>query len=257
MSLVDLLRLPDAVDADELDAADASEAHRRIIQSKPFPKRVYLDSFAEFLTVIAGKPDGVYVELGSGGGFLKEIAPGVTTSDVVELPGVDLCFSASDMPFDDASLQGIFMLNCFHHLPRPAEALLEFQRALAPGGRVLMTEPANTAWARFVYTHFHHELFDPNAEWELEGTGRLSSANDALPWIVFVRDLRRMQATAPALEVMRVEYHTPLRYLLSGGLSFRQLAPSWSYGAVSFAERLASPLNRHIGMFMTVELRRA
>ena len=225
-----------------------------VIQSKPFLRRLYLDWYADFQRVVAEKPGGAFVELGSGGGFLREVVPNVVTSDVVDLPGVDLCFSAMDMPFEDSSLDGIFMLNCFHHLAHPAEALEEFERALAPGGRVVMTEPANTAWARYVYTHFHHEAFDPNAAWELDGAGRLTTANDALAWIVFVRDLPVVQAIVPGLEVARVRTHTPLRYLVSGGLSLRQLVPSWSYVAIAFAERAASPLNRYIGMFMTVEL---
>ena len=48
--------------------------------------------------------------------------------------------------------------------------------------------------------------------------------------------------------------HTPLLYLLSGGVSLRQLLPSFTYGAVRLLEALLKPLNPYGGMFMTVEI---
>jgi SAM-dependent methyltransferase len=256
MSLLDRLRLPGVVEDAGLDAASVSQAHAEVIRSKPFLRRWYAESYQVFAEAASRGGPGIYVELGSGGGFLKDVLPDVVTSDVVPIPGVDECFRAEAMPFSDGSIAGLFLLDCFHHVPRPGAALREFARVLRPGGVVVMIEPANTAWSRFVYGRFHHEDFEPQAGWDLRREGRLSSANGAAPWIVFVRDRDRFAREFPQLKVSRIRTHTPLRYLASGGLSFRQLAPSWSYGVFRALEWLLTPLNGLLGMFMTVELTR-
>ena len=44
-------------------------------------------------------PDKSILELGSGGGFLKEMYPAIITSDVLQLPSVDKVFSATANAF--------------------------------------------------------------------------------------------------------------------------------------------------------------
>jgi len=119
-----------------------------------------------------------------------------------------------------------------------------------------MVEPANTVWGRWVHQHTHHEPFEPERGWAFESSGPLSGANGALPWIVFERDRAQFDAEFPLLRVERVEYHTPVRYLLSGGVSMRQLVPDWSFGVLTWCERMLAPLNRWLGMFMTVHVRK-
>ena len=48
----------------------------------------------------------------------------------------------------------------------------------------------------------------------------------------------------------------PLRYLLSGGVSLRSLAPSWSLPLVRGAEAMVRPLNRQMAMFAHIVVRR-
>jgi SAM-dependent methyltransferase len=256
VSLLDRLRLSDGRAPMDLDATATTHAHAEIIVSKPFLRQLYEESYRVFARAADRAGPGVFVELGSGGGFLKNIIPEVTTSDIVPLPGVDACFRAEAMPFADGSIAGLFLLDCFHHIPQPEAALSEFVRVLRPGGIVVMVEPANTPWSRFVYTRFHHEDFDPAADWGIMASGRLSAANGALPWIVFIRDRQRFESRFPGLRVKRITLHTPFRRLASGGLSFRQLAPSWSFGLLTGIEWMLSPLSGMLGMFMTVELER-
>ena len=71
-----------------------------------------------------------------------------------------------------------------------------------------------------------------------------------------MRDRQIFERRFPLLRVVRLRNHTPLRYLLSGGLSFRTLAPAFAYQPVRVLEGLASGLNDWIGMFQTVELER-
>src|SRR5690349_1641986 len=82
--------LPEARGID-LDSAEALNVHRRIIQNKAFLKRVYLDHydvFRETARDLKGRP-GKLVELGSGGGFLKDVLPDVVTSEVCAGEGID------------------------------------------------------------------------------------------------------------------------------------------------------------------------
>ncbi len=57
---------------------------------------------------------GEVLELGSGGGFLRDVFPNVTTSDVMQIPGVDLQVDARRLPFADGSLRAIVGTNVVH-----------------------------------------------------------------------------------------------------------------------------------------------
>lgn len=256
MPVLDWLRLPEARNIVNLDDPSTTLLHRKIIRDKQFLTNLYLDFYAEFANRVPTTKTFVCVELGSGGGFLKEVIPELLTSDIIPLPGVDLCFSGEAMPFDNNSVDAIFMLDVFHHIKDPSALLREFQRALKPGGRVIMIEPANTIWARFVFKNFHHEGFDASGDWRLSGTGPLSDANIALPWIVFCRDRVRFQREHPGLKLLAYNCHTPIRYILSGGVSMRQLVPDWTFQLFSTLEWMLSPINRWIGMFVTIELQK-
>jgi SAM-dependent methyltransferase len=229
--------------------------HRDIILSKPFLKRLYQEWYAVFKNAAAQLPPGKLVELGSGGGFLKEMIPEVITSDVLELPGiVDKIFYAENMPFETSSVSGIFMTDVFHHIPDSAAFLKEAVRVLVPGGKIIMTEPANSAWGRFIYKNFHHEPFNPGGNWTIPSAGPMSGANGALPWIVFVRDRKKFEKDYPQLKINSIKYHTPLRYLLSGGVSKKQLVPGFSFSLLKGLENLALLLTKHFSMFMTIEI---
>jgi hypothetical protein len=120
-----------------------------------------------------------------------------------------------------------------------------------------MIEPWVTPWSRFVYTRLHHEPFLPAAAaWEFPETGPLSSANGALPWIVFARDRRQFEREFPGLGLERVELLMPFRYLVSGGVSLRNLAPAWSYRLWAGLERALAPVLHRWAMFAFVVLRR-
>ncbi len=247
------LRARVAHDAGDLDDPRTTERHARLIREKPFLRRFYDETYRFFLAARTGVPAGTELELGSGGGFFKDYLPQVVTSDVMPVQGLDRTIDARALPYADGTLAAIYLFDAFHHIPDVARFLAEAQRALAPGGRIAMQEPANTLWSRFIYRHFHHEPFEPAApEWSLPAGGPLSMANGALPWIVFVRDRRRFERDFPALEVVRVRETFPIAYLLSGGLTLPQLVPGRAWEAVRAIEDLAEPLHPWCGMFMRV-----
>jgi SAM-dependent methyltransferase len=156
------------------------------------------------------------------------------------------------MPFGNETISGIFMVDVFHHIPDSKQFLQEAQRVLKPGGKIVMIEPANSTWGRFIYQNFHHEPFDPKAGWSIPASGPMSGANGALPWIVFERDYTAFARAFPKLALTSILYHTPLRYLLSGGVSMKTLVPAWSFDFFSVIEKSLNPFLQQFSMFQTI-----
>ena len=175
--------------------------------------------------------EGPVLELGSGAGFLSEFIPSLITSEIFATPGASMVFDAHAMPLCDGSLRAIVMTNVLHHLARPRSFFAEAARCVKPGGAMVMIEPWVTTWGRWVYTHLHHEPFDPEArQWEFPQSGPLSGANGALPWILFMRDRSQFEQEFPMWKVQSIQPIMPFRYLISGGVSLRSLVPGWSFG---------------------------
>ena len=144
-----------------------------------------------------------------------------------------------------------------HHLPEPRRFFAEAIRCVRPGGVVSMIEPWVSNWSHFIYTRLHHEAFNPDSHlWEFPSSGPLSGANGALPWILFVRDCAKFEKEFPEWQIELIQPMIPFRYLLSGGVSLRTLAPPWSFGLWTQIERALSPWNNHLAMFAQITLRR-
>lgn len=253
--LLEWLKLEEIRSVGSLDDCALNAAHARIIKEKPFLRKLYRDFYGQFKNSISTRNDErCLVELGSGCGFIKEVVPGVITSDIMGISNVDKHFSALKMPFQDKTVDAFFMIDVFHHINDAVAFFRETNRCLKDGGRVIMIEPANTHWSRFIYKNFHHENFNLKGEWSFGDSKPLLSSNAALPWIVFCRDRQKFEREFPCLKISALNIHTPVSYLVSGGLSVRQLLPSFTYDAVKFVEKILKPLNRYLGMFMTVEI---
>lgn len=238
----------------DLDDPNASLAHRDIILKKPFLKRLYTDWYLIFIIKSKEIKNGKYLEIGSGGGFLKDVFPEVITSDILILPNVDLIFTAEEIPFKENELASIVMLNVFHHIPKPHLFLKEAQRTLIKGGKIIMTEPANSSLARFIYKRFHHEPFDEKGQREIKAGNPLSNSNQALPYIYFERDLDLFKKDFPSLKINSINYHSPFSYIISGGVSRSAMLPFFMYNFVKGIEWLFSPFFKQIGLFCTIEI---
>jgi SAM-dependent methyltransferase len=239
----------------DVDTPESSALHAEAIRSKSFLRKIYLENYQYFKSCIEETPAGTVLEVGSGGGFLKDVIPAVITSDVMKVSNVELYLSAMQLPFADESLRAILMMDVFHHMQDVSKFLNEAQRCLKAGGKVVLIEPANTLWGRTIYKNFHHEPFIPDQqEWQLPVGGPMSQANGALPWIVFMRDIHRFERDYPQLRVEQIEFTCPIRYLASGGVSLPQLVPSFSYPAFKTLEWLMTPFMAFLGMFMRIEI---
>jgi SAM-dependent methyltransferase len=237
-----------------LDDPRTTIEHKEIILRKPFLKKLYTEWYHEFVKRTRDIKSGKHLEIGSGGGFYKEIFPQVITSDILPLPGVDQVFSAEHLPFGNNELASIVMLNVFHHIPKPYLFLKEAERTLVKGGKIVMIEPANSALGRYIYKNFHHEPFDEKGPREIEPGNPLSNSNQALPFIYFERDKELFKKEFPSLRINSIKYHSPFMYVISGGVSRSAMLPYFMYKAVKALEWLLSPVSRSLGLFCTVEL---
>ena len=179
------------------------------------------------------------------------------TSEVCFFPSVHIIFDGQAMPFRNASLRGVAMVNVLHHVPDVRRLFEEASRCLKPGGRVVAIEPWVSSWSRLVYTRLHHEPFDAcSEEWAFPKGGRLSAANGALPWIVFERDRQRWEAEFPDLQVKLIRRIMPFRYLVSGGIATRNLMPSFFFPFWRGVERLLDPFMSRVAMFALIVIER-
>ncbi len=254
MSLIDLLKLPEAKNIDDLDSPSSAIIHKQIIEKKLFLKRTYIDFYKEFKKACIGIPHGLLVEIGSGAGFIKEVIPDVITTDLFSSPNVDVVLTDDKLPFKEKTVSAFLLQNVLHHIKSPADFFVEADRCLINRGKIVMIEPHNSLWGAFFWKNFHHESFDLYASWEIKQEGRLTGANQALPWIIFFRDRKKFENMFPSLKIKKLTAHTPLRYLISGGLSIRQLLPSFTYALVKGIEILLSPFSKYLGMFITIEI---
>jgi hypothetical protein len=187
---------------------------------------------------------------------MQSVISPLITSDILPIPGIDLVADGTRLPVASQSLRAILMINVFHHMGDTRRFLTEASRCIVPFGRICMIEPWVTRWSTRVYA-FHSEPFDPGAAtWELPLGGPLTGGNGALPWIVFRRDRHVFEAEFPEWSLMEIRPVLPFRYLLSGGVSLRQLAPSWAFRSLARLESLLRPLWPHLAMFAVIVLRK-
>ena len=121
----------------DLDASGRAGAHRKLIETKPFLRRVYAE-WGEWLSHLDPRRGpapssswGSEPADCSRTAFAAASAPTLVYSD-----SLDLVLDGQRLPFAGGVLRGIAMTNVFHHLPEPRRFLAEAARAASgPGGR--------------------------------------------------------------------------------------------------------------------------
>jgi len=216
---------------------EAGPVQREIMRTKPSLHRVYEQVYAKMLDAADTYAPGSRscIELGSGGGFLAEVAPNVITSDIRPIDGLHLIFDAQNAPLRDESVDVVFAMHVIHHIPRIRRFFAELERVLHPGGLLVAVEPYWSPFAKLMYKHMHPEPFDERADtWEFESTGAMSS-NQAMSYLILDRDRATFAREFPAFDVIELGAFGGPSYLLTGGiwkrklLSDRLLARLWDY----------------------------
>jgi SAM-dependent methyltransferase len=250
-----LLAHPDTRDL-SLDDPRTTQRRRRIIQNNRFLRRIY-DEWYRLISACIPEGPGSVLELGSGAGFLAQYIPDLIASELFICSDIQLVLDARCLPFLSGSLKAIAMVDVFHHIPDSRAFLADAQRCLRPGGSIVMIEPWLSTWSQPIYTLLHHEPFVPDTkDWTFPTTGPLSGANGALPWIIFQRDRNNFESEFRELEIQSIQPFMPFRYLVSGGVSMRQLMPEATFNLWRKLEYRLCTWPHHWSMFALIHLTR-
>lgn len=227
-------------------------AQKQGLLSKQLTKHTYDIWYSKIISdfsTVGGT--GQLLELGSGGSYLKDVLPEIITSDIYEGIG-DLTVDARSLPFKDETLKGIAMTHSFHHVPDVELFLREADRTLIDGGVISLIEVAKTPLAKMIFTHFHPEPFNETSkDWNFKQENSMNDSNQALSWIVFLRDIEIFKKKFPHLIVERVEFLPWLAYLLAGGVTKPSFIPPYfnplvlTLDKIRFLDRLCA-LHWHI-----------
>ena len=222
--------------------------------------RALYAAWARLIEAHMAPVDGPSVELGTGSGVLAELLPSLQATDVVATPWAREVVDAQCLPYEDSSIANLVMVDVLHHMPMPLRFLAEAQRALRPGGRVVMVEPFCSALSTPLYRTFHHERtdmsVDPFVEEPQSGDEPFDS-NQALPTLIFWRGLHRYRDRFPKLPVVRRERFDWLVYPLSGGFTGRRLVPPRLYRLLRRLEHAGSALDTLAAFRCLVALEKA
>lgn len=240
----------------ELDDPRTTLLRKKIIRQKPFLRKIYEEWYSIIYQSLPAI-NGPILELGSGAGFLKEYIPDLISSDIIAISGNDIVCDALNLPFSQNSLRAIVLLNVLHHIMKPDIFFLETQKCLKKNGVMILIEPWVSAWSKVIYNKLHHEPFAPDSpSWTLPESGPLSGGNDALPWIIFQRD-RDIFEKKTGWYAATIQPIMPFRYLLSGGISMRNIMPSWLFRPITYIENnIPDPLMDNMAMFAIIVLKR-
>ncbi|HEY0030656.1 MAG TPA: class I SAM-dependent methyltransferase [Bacteroidia bacterium] len=244
------------------DSEEMLQIHSKVLYEKPMMRGV----FAEFYdTCIAldkkyfGKSNASRIEIGAGVSFFKKQYPEIISTDIKKADNLDMVVDAQNMPFENNSIRAIYGINCFHHFPNPDLFFNELVRVLEKGGGCVLIDPYYGSVAKRFYKNiFDTETFDmTQKEWNNLSLGFMNGANQALSYIVFRRDKKKFEAKYPDLEiVVQKPLNNYMRYILCGGLNFRQILPSFFSPVIKFFEFLFIPFNTLFALHHIIVIRK-
>ncbi|MDP7045279.1 MAG: class I SAM-dependent methyltransferase [Alphaproteobacteria bacterium] len=237
------------------DDLEVTLVNQEILNNKPVFRKLIAEYYREMAAAL--QEGGPTLEIGSGGGFFHEHHPHAISSDMLQIPGIDVVCDATQLPFRESSLKNIVMRGVLHHIYDPILFFEECERVLAEGGRVIINDPYISPFSHFIYKYIHFEFCDPEADWKFDRGQPLMDCNLALATIIFKKRLADFKQRLPRLKIVRTNYHTFFIYLLTGGYSYPALIPSWMFEPVMAVERLLKPLRMLLSstLFIVLEKR--
>lgn len=220
--------------------------HRKIWNKKKILRDIYHHWYAQIIENMVDV--GPTLEIGGGGGNLKEFLPELISSDYTFCPWLDVNLDAHNLPFGSNTLGNIVAIDVLHHLALPIVFIEEAWRALKPGGRLLLLEPCVTPGSFLPYKYFHEEDVDFtydvfSEEFDVDGDQKNPfDGNMAICGQMFVRGSKRFKKRYPQFPIIKKQYSDYFIYPLSGGFARKSLIPCWSLPVLRFMEKMIQPL---------------
>jgi SAM-dependent methyltransferase len=187
------------------------------------------------------------------------------TSDLLDMDHIDHHFDCHEIHnyemIDDKSLDIIVMTNVLHHLAEPLKFLTNAASKLRQGGWIIMTEPYFSTLSRFIFTYLHHEPsdFSINNPRLQRVRGPLSSANMAVPYMIFFmrKDWREALNDYYDFNERSISFFSSLSYMATGGISRKLPIPNLLYKRFLYIDLyLARKFPWFFCSFFTVKLRK-
>jgi SAM-dependent methyltransferase len=221
-------------------------ANRKGWERKPALREVYSGFYREISAQLRSDIQGKIVELGSGLGNAKSFIPECITTDIFPNPWIDQVEDAYRLSFGNQSVSNLILFDVWHHLQYPGTALNEFRRVLAPGGRVIIFEPAMGLVGRVVLGLFHHEPLGLGKPIEWIAPAEVSP--ETFPYYAAQGNASRIFGRAEYKEqlagwsIVEQRYFSGIAYVATGGFSGPQLLPTPCFKALGAIDSVLSRL---------------
>jgi len=250
------------LDCTEKDKERTRKNREKLLQNRNlllWYKKLYQRQFASVSNLDKKK----VLEIGSGTSPLKVFYSNIMTSDVLKLDYLDYIFDCHDIDkFDlipDGSLDVITMTNVLHHLKAPVTFLINASQKVKPGGKVILAEPYFSAISTLIYKHVHPEpvRFDINNPVLEEVRGPLTSANIALPYLIYFSDRKWNDQLVLYYDfsIKSARHYTSLAYMFTGGISKSFPVPALIYRLILAADTFwADYLPKIFSSFFILEM---
>jgi len=249
---------PSTYDQIDFDSPEAAQKAYEVMRNKKCLRDIYTEQYHMMYKLckkyLSPNSPGKILEIGSGGGFIKDIYPNVVASDIRRIGNSDVIIDAEQLPFKSDSLDAIFGVHVIHHIPNISNFFKEADRVLKSGGVVVCIELYWGPLATFIYKHMHPEPFDKKAStWELlerEGAGKkpMGYSNQALSYLILKRDKQEFKKMFPQLKLIYQKPFGFLRYLFTGGVWLEQKLPDFCFPVLKLLETVISPLMPIFGL---------
>jgi SAM-dependent methyltransferase len=237
--------MPSKYRVTDFDSREATEDAAQVLRNKKCLRDIYTEQY-HLMMRLRGRflvDGGRVLEIGSGGGFVRDLYPEVITSEVERFAHVDLVFNAEILPLSAQSLDAILAVNVLHHLPDVTNFLNEADRTLKVGGGIICIEPYWSPFARLIYKKAHPEPFDEHAvSWRLKDSRRMSSSNQALSYLLLKRDKAEFTTLYPQFSLVYARRFGFVRYMLTGGITLSQMVPDVLFPLLKGLEWALTPL---------------
>ncbi len=223
-----------------------AKEHFNTWNSKPILKYIYKKWYKRILSNLNNKTNGPILEIGSGCGNIKEFIPNAISSDIQQMPWLEVIYNAEYIPFQDESISTIVMIDVLHHLNNPKLFLKEAYRILNKNGLLIILEPYPTLISNIFYKYFHHEPMNKSQS-IISENANFNSPNQAAFYILFNKEFDLFKKKYSDLySINKIELFSFILYPLSGGYKKFNLVPKFLISFFNKIEYLILPFRKFL-----------
>jgi len=138
----------------------------------------------------------------------------------------------------------LILFDVWHHLQYPGEALREFSRVLAPGGKVLIFEPAMGVLGKSILGRFHHEPL--GLEHEIQWDAPVGFCRGNPQYYAAQGNASRIFGSSEfsgkleGWQIAEIRYYSGLAYLGTGGFRGPQTYPPSFFAFFNLIDKVIS-----------------